>query len=156
MQIIRLVILLAVSIGVLGTANAIFNPESTLAGPFKTPAVVVLQAAAEADKLFAGASATAATMEMQTVSTALLSLNINEGITSKPVSVPTNDMSSFPSKEHPLYPVYLKTDTSQFMYFINEKGEAEIDTSEAKPNQLLEAILQRISQLQGETPQTGY
>ncbi|MDP2917455.1 MAG: hypothetical protein Q8O16_05950, partial [Dehalococcoidia bacterium] len=130
-QLIKLIVIIAMLAGGGGTAYAINNPQSAIAAPFKAPAVAVLNTTASALKMIKDTKTVAASLERKIVSTSVHAMLIAEGLSGvTPVTTPTNDMTSFPSKQHPLYPNYLDSQKTQFKYTVDSKGSVTIDATE--------------------------
>lgn len=65
----------------------------------------------------------AAEAELKIVQTAMDSMMVDKGLTSlTPVTTPTDDMSTFPDATNPLYPDYLRMDTTKGTYTVDAAG----------------------------------
>ena len=64
------------------------------------------------------------------------------------VTVSTNDMTCFPSREHCLSPDYLDKRFGQFKYTVDSKGIVSVDTSWATTDAFLEKIKQLLDRLE--------
>jgi len=90
-----------------------------------------------------------ATYEHHIVSTALQTMRVTEGVKEVPaVTASTNDMGSFPSPKHCLYPDYLVKRFSQFEYTVSSDGIISVDTSMATTEDQLDEIEQWLEQLE--------
>ncbi len=109
-----------------GTFLAIAQPENTLASPFKGIAIPVVTTAREGIRLVKDMGRVSSADERKMVVAALDIMMIMEHVTKVgPVSVPTDDMGSFPSGEHHLYPKYLAAKFSEFKDTISRDGTVE-------------------------------
>lgn len=141
------IFLLAIGIG--GTSFAFVKPEHAMAAPFRGVAVTLAKATTGAIELIEGVRGIAASQERTIVSTALQSMRINEGLKFvPPVTVPTNDMTLFPSSECCLFPDYLETRFSQFRYTVDSKGIVVVDTSWATTDPFVDNIKKLILRLE--------
>jgi len=90
-----------------------------------------------------------ATYEHHIVSTALQLMRVTERVKAVPaVTVATNDMGSFPSPNHSLYPDYLAKRFSQFQYTVNDKGIISVDTVVTTTDTQLERIEKWLERLE--------
>jgi hypothetical protein len=68
--------------------------------------------------------------EHHVVTTALQSMRVLEGVKNVPaITIATNDMASFPSAEHSLYPYYVTKRFSQYKYTVDIDGIVDINTA---------------------------
>ena len=105
LALVKLIVLLAALGGVTGTAVAVTQPDSPIAGPFKTPAIAVLELSETLMGAISDTAAVAAKTELRNVTTVVHAMRIVKGWDKVPVvTVPTNDMTKFPSPQSPLYP----------------------------------------------------
>lgn len=134
-----------------GSSFAFAQPENTLATPFKGVAIAVAETSSNIINLIEDIRGVVASYERNIIATSLQSMRILEGVREvAPVTVPTNDMASFPSPQHPLYPEYLDRRHSQFKYTVDSAGAVEVDTSGATTDALLRKIEQVLSRLEEE------
>lgn len=92
---------------------------------------------------------TIAGFEEQVIQKSVQFMRIEEGLLDVPsVDIPTNDMASFPSAEHPLYPYYVARRYSRFKYTINSYGTVTVH-AEGEAHQLLAWIDRVLQLLQG-------
>jgi len=90
-----------------------------------------------------------ATYEHHIVSTSLQLMRVIEGVKVVPaVTVLTNDMGSFPSPKHSLYPEYLTKRFSQFKYTVTSDGIVSVDSSVATIEAQLEKIEKWLEQIE--------
>lgn len=144
---IALILLLAIFVG--GTSFAFAQPQHTMATPFRGAAITVLKAPAGAIGLIEDIRGVVAGYERNTVYTSLQSMRVVEGLRDvPPVKVPTNDMTRFPSPQHPLFPNYLDKKVSQFKYTVDSDGVVTVHTSGATTDSLLEKIEQLLHRLE--------
>lgn len=143
-----LVVLFSVLLG--GTSLAFTKPEHALAAPFRGLTITLTRTSAGAIGLIYDVRGRIATFERQVVSTALQLMIIEEGLKEIPsVTVSTNDMTRFPSREHALFPDYLDKRFSQFKYTVDSKGIISVDTSWAITDAFLDKIKQLLDRLEG-------
>lgn len=155
---IRQAVLIAVLVIVLvmagGSSLAFARSESPLAAPFRSVVSTIATIAgtsAEAIGLIDDVYGVAASFERSVISTAVQSMRVTEGIEDVPVvTVPTNDMSIFPSKEHCLFPDYVDRQYSQFKYTVDSNGIVTVDTSGATTDALLKKIEGLLRRLEAE------
>jgi hypothetical protein len=89
------------------------------------------------------------TYEHHIVSTALQLMRVTERVKAVPaVTAATNDMGSFPSPKHSLYPNYLSKRFSQFKYTVNDKGIVNVDTVVTTTDTQLERIEKWLERLE--------
>ena len=130
-----------------GSSLAIAQPKHTAATSFKDAAITVLETSSESIGLIENIRLVVATYERNIVSTALQSMRAIEGLNKvPPVTVPINDMTSFPSAEYPLFPEYVEKRFSQFKYAVDSNGIVSIDPFDATTDALLEKIEQLLDQ----------
>jgi Ca2+/Na+ antiporter len=148
-RLIMVAVTVLLVIGVSGTSLAFARPDHALAAPFRGTAVTIAQITAGAIDLIEDVRTVAATSERQIISTALQLMRIDKGVKIiAPVTIPTNDMSSFPSPENSLYPDYVDRSYSQFRYTVDEHGIITVHTELASTDQLLAKIKQLIYELE--------
>jgi len=141
------IVLFSILLG--GTSLAFVKPEHVLAAPFRGIAITLTKASAGAISLIEDVRGIAATQERKIVSTALQSMRVEEGLKRAPlVTVSTNDMTCFPSREYCLFPDYLDKRFSQFKYTVDSKGIVSVDTSWATTDAFLEKIKQLLDRLE--------
>ena len=141
------VALLAMLLG--GTSLAFAKPEHTLAAPFRGIAITLTETSAGAVGLIEDVRGIIASYERQIVSTALQELRVDESLKQIPaVKASTNDMSRFPSQEHPLFPGYLETRFSQFKYTVSDNGIVTVYTSGATTDAFLDKIKRLLNRLE--------
>jgi len=149
----RIILIAAISLLLLiygGTSLAFAQPESALAAPFKGIATTMAEAASGAIHLIEEVRGVAALYERNIVSTALQSMRVEEGLKIVPtVTLPTNDMTNFPSPEYPLFPDYLDKQFSQFRYTVDTDGIISVDKSTATTDAFLKRIGQALDRLEG-------
>ena len=88
----------------------------------------------------------AASYECSVIATALQLMRVDRQLVNVPaVSIPTNDMSLFPSKKYCLYPDYLSSRYSQFQYTVKQHGEVTVDTSPVTTDEFITNIEQQLS-----------
>ncbi|MBN1644127.1 MAG: hypothetical protein JW856_04850 [Dehalococcoidales bacterium] len=134
-----------------GTSFAMAQPSHVMAQPFKGMAITLLEISSGAIELIDEARGTAAEYEHSIVQTAVQSMRIVESVAEVPVvTTPTNDMSIFPSPEHPLFPAYLDKQYSQFGYTTDDCGNAIVDPTTATTDGFLGKIKELIGQLESE------
>lgn len=134
-----------------GTTLAFAKPGYPLAAPFKGVAVTLAKTTGGAIGLLEDIRGAIASYERGVVSTAVQSMRVMDGLKDvQPVTTSTNDMSRFPSPEHPLFPDFLDRQFSQFKYTVNSKGIVDVDTSGATTDALLEKLRQVIERLEAE------
>lgn len=132
-----------------GTSLAFAQPQNALATPFKGVAATAVQTSVGAIGLIEEVRGVAALYERNIVYTALQSMRITERLAMVPVvTVPTNDMASFPSPGHPLFPDYLDKRFSQFKYTVDSDGIVTVDTSGATTDAFLARLKQLLNQLE--------
>ncbi|MFC1943079.1 J domain-containing protein [Chloroflexota bacterium] len=132
-----------------GTSFAFAKPEHPLATPFKGIAVTLTKASIGTIGLIDDVRGITATYERKIVSTALQSMRVEEGLKRIPsVTASTNDMASFPSREHGLFPDYIEKRFSQFKYTVDNGGSVSLDTSRATTDAFLEKVNQLFEQLE--------
>ncbi|MFC2071435.1 J domain-containing protein [Chloroflexota bacterium] len=143
------VVIVLFSILFAGTSFAFAKPEHLLAAPFRGIAVTLIKTPAGIIGLIEDVRAIAATSERKIVSTALQSMRVDEGLERvPPVTVSTNDMARFPSREHRLFPDYLEKRFSQFKYTVDSKGIVSADTSWATTDAFLDNIKRLLNRLE--------
>jgi len=148
-RLIMIAVSVLLAIGVSGTSLAFAKPDHALAAPFRGTAVTIAQITAGAINLIEDVRAVAATSERQIISTAIQLMRIDEGVKDvSPVTVPTNDMSRFPSPDNSLYPDYVDRSLSQFKYTVDEHGIITVHTELASTDQFLDKIKQLIYELE--------
>lgn len=141
------VVLLSVLLG--GTSIAFAKPEHTLAIPFRGIAITLTKTSAGTVGLIEDVRGMVTTFELSVVSTALQSMRIEENLKEIPtVTVSTDDMTHFPSQEHPLFPDYLDKRFSQFKYTVDSKGIISVDTSWTITDSFLDKIEQTLNRLE--------
>lgn len=134
-----------------GTSLALARPESTAAAPFRGIAGAIAGTSMGAISLIEEVRAVAASYESSIVSQSVQAMRLLEGVKVVPaVGAPTNDMASFPSKEHSLFPEYLDRRFSQFKYTVDSRGIVRIDTSGATTDALLAKIKDLLRRLEAE------
>lgn len=85
---------------------------------------------ASSSELIAEVQEVSALYEHYVVSTALQSMRVIDRVKRVPdVTIPTNDMTQFPSAEHSLYPDYVTKRYSQFRYTVDSDGIVDIYTA---------------------------
>lgn len=138
-----------------GVAFAIAEPENVLASPFRGMAIQTLKTGVSMMGMFHDARTVAASQEYNIMLNAIQAMQITENVPNLPVvTMPTNDMTVFPSGTHPLYPNYLNSKQTQFSYAINSKGELITNKDEASIDPTITQILARLTRLEnGETPE---
>lgn len=135
-----------------GTSFAFAQPQSSLAAPFKGAAITLTNSASGAIGLIEDIRGVVATYEHHTISTALQSMRVIENVREVPtVRTPTNDMASFPSPEHALFPAYLDRRFSEFRYTADKDGIVSVDTSTATTDAFIEKIKQQLARLEEES-----
>lgn len=146
-------VLISISLCILfllsGTSFALAQPAHPVAKVFKEPALVVLKLSSSAIGLIENAREVSANSErsiMQSSINAMRVVEKSEAIS--PVTVPTNDMASFPSADYPLFPQYLDRRYSQFSYTIDNYGNITVHTLTATTDNLLKNIKEIITQLE--------
>ena len=140
-------VLLSVFLG--GTSFAFAKPEHALVTPFRRIAITLTKTSTGGIILIEDVRGIVATFERQVVSTALQSMRIEKGLKQTPtVTVSTNDMTRFPSQEHPLFPDYLDRKFSLFKYTVDSKGIISIDTSWATTDAFLNKIEHMLARLE--------
>ncbi len=133
-----------------GTSLTFAKPEHTLVNPFKGIAITLTRASASVPGLIEDVRGIAAIYELKILSTALQSMRVEEGLKwIPPVTVSTNDMAYFPSREYCLSPDYLDKRFSQFRYTVDSKGIVSVDTSWATTDVFLDKIKQLLDRLEG-------
>jgi len=148
-RIIFIVAIFLFAIGLGGTSFAFVKPEHAMAAPFRGVAVTLVKTTVGAIELIDDARGITATQERKIVSTALQSMRIYEGLKFvPPVTVPTNDMTLFPSSKSCLFPDYLETRFSQFRYTVDSKGTVVVDTSRATTDRFVDNIKKLIPRLE--------
>ena len=148
---IKMLVMLSLITMTGGTSLAITNPSHALAAPFKGPATAVLEVSSATVEMIDGLFKGVAAHERSIVSQQLRWMKAIEGLEKLPtVTVPTNDMASFPSREHPLFPDYLETEFSVYEYTIDENGVLTVHVAETKTSDLLKKIEKLLSQLKEE------
>lgn len=131
-----------------GTSLAFAKPGHTVATPFKGIVITVTAASATAVSLIEDIRGIVAIYERNIVSTALQSMTVTEGLKDiPPVTVSTNDMACFPSREFCLFPDYLDKQFCQFKYTIDSHGIVSVDTSSATTDAFLGKIKQLLVRL---------
>lgn len=149
-QLVLVVVITFLFIILWGTSFALAKPEHTLAAPFKGIAITLTKVPSSAIHFIEYVRGIVAIYERNIVSTALQSMRIDTGLKEiTPVVLPTNDMASFPSREHPLFPNYLETRLSQFKYTIDSNGKVNVDTSLAISPTFLEKTKRLLDRLEG-------
>ncbi len=134
-----------------GSSLAFARPQSALAKPFRGVAITIAETAAGAIGLIDDIRGVAADFERSVVSMSVQSMRITEGVKVVPaVTVSTNDMSVFPSKEHCLFPDYVDRRYSQFKYTVDSAGIVTVDTSWVTTDALLAEIRGRLAELGAE------
>lgn len=134
-----------------GTSFAFAHPSQALAAPFRGTAIKVAEVSAEAINMIGEMRGIVAMYERSIISTALQSMRVIDGLRIVPeVTVPTNDMLKFPSSAHPLYPDYLETRYSEFLYTVDSNGSVQVDDSTATTDGFLIKINEVLSQLKEE------
>lgn len=148
-QVVLAIVIALFSILLGGTSFAFAKPEHTLATPFKGIAITLTMAPASAVHLIEYVRGIVAMYERTIVSEALQSMRVDTGLKGITlVVVPTNDMASFPSREHPLFPSYLETRFSQFKYTVDSNGAVKVDTYWAATATFLEKTKQLLDRLE--------
>ncbi len=138
-QVVLAVVIALFAILCAGTSLAFAKPEHTLATPFKGIAITMTKTSAGAIGLLEDVRGIAAMYERSIVSTALQSMRLEDDLKQiTPVVASTNDMASFPSAEHSLFPSYLETRFSQFKYTVDSNGVVSMDTSGTTTDAFLE------------------
>lgn len=140
-----------------GSALAFAQPGHVLAAPFKDVAASIAEVSSVAAvRLIEEVRGVVALFERNVVSTAVQAMRITEDLRVLPaVTVPTNDMSRFPSAEHCLFPHYLDKRFSQFRYTLDGDGIVAVDKSTATTDAFLKRIGERLSQLRTEESSAG-
>ena len=141
-----------------GVSFAIVEPENVLASPFRGMAIKTLETGVSMMGMFRDARTVAASQEYSIMLNALQTMQIMENVKTLPVvTTPTNDMTVFPSVEHPLYNPpnnYLMSKKTQFSYAINSRGELIINKDEASIDPTITQILEKLTRLEkGEKPE---
>lgn len=140
--------ILLFAIGFGGTSFALAKPYSALAAPFRVVVVTLVKTSVGAIELIDGVRGITTAQEREIVSTALQSMMIDEGMQSVPkVSLPTNDMASFPSSSCCLFPDYLAKRFSQFRYTVDSYGSVVVDTSWSTNDPFLTNLKKQIERL---------
>ena len=76
-------------------------------------------------------------------------MRIDEGMQSIPeVTLPTNNMASFPSSSCCLFPAYLETRYSQFRYTVDGYGNVVVDTSWATTDSFINNMKKLVVRLE--------
>jgi len=141
------IVLFLVLVG--GTSLAFTKPEHALAAPFRGIAIILAKASAGAASLIEDVRGITATQERKIISTMLQSMRVEEGLKQVPlVTVSTNDMACFPSREYCLFPDYLDRRFSQFKYTVDSKGILRVDTSWATTDAFLDKIKRLLDRLE--------
>ncbi len=131
-----------------GTSLAIAQPDNDLASPFRGIATGALEVSSFIVDIFEDTREVAAKHERSVISTTLQAMRVKEGLTEvTAVAVPTNDMASFPSAAHPLYPGYLDRRFTEFKYTIDSKGTLSVDISAVTTENMLDEIQNKLQQL---------
>jgi len=132
-----------------GTALAFANPEHPIAAPFKGIAITATQVPFGTIRLIEEVRRVVATYERNIVSIALQSMRVTEELDRVPtVTVSTNDMARFPSRENCLFPDYLDKRFSQFKYMVDSEGIVTVDPSGATTDDLLDKIRRLLERLE--------
>ena len=142
--------LLPVFVG--GTSLAFAKPENSLAVPFKGIAASMAKVSSGAIQIIVDMRSIAANQERTVVATAFQAMRLDANlVTVTPARESTNDMSVFPSGEHPLYPGYLETRFSQFKYNVDEYGVVNADPSWAATNLILDSLAELLDKLENKS-----
>jgi len=131
-----------------GASLAFAKPEHTLATPLQDIATTIMDASSEAINLIEDIKRLVAPYERNIISTALHSMRSVEGLSEvPPITIPTNDMTCFPSTEHPLFPEYVDKRFSQFDYTVDSNGIISVHTSDMTGRNLIVKIEQLFDRL---------
>lgn len=132
-----------------GSSFTFAKPEPILKIPFQGLTVARAEASTVSSSFMEEVCAVSATYEHHVVSTALQLMRVTEGVKEIPaVTVATNDMGSFPSPEHSLYPDYLAKKFSQFKYTVNNGGIVSVDAAVTTTEAQLEEIAKWLERLE--------
>jgi hypothetical protein len=127
-----LVAVIAVVFVVAGRGSFTFaKPEQSVTElPFLGVILIVEGDPKLASTLMAEVREVSASYEQSLISTALQAMRVIEGVKVVPaVAAATNDMGSFPSPEHSLYPDFLAKRFSQFEYTVDSNGIVTVAAS---------------------------
>ena len=155
MRIIKWLFWLFLFLMISGTSFAIAEPESALASPFRGVATTTLEITANAISAVRDPRTVMATEEHAAVSISVRLLKDREELPGFTPVASTNDMSLFPSKEHPLFPDYIQIKTTMFSYDIDSSGEVELTTEGVRTDPSLTSIFEKIERLRNAEAQGG-
>jgi len=148
-RIILIAIISLIFIVASGSSFTFAEPEHVLKMPFKGAAVTMAQPSTASVSFMREVCEVSATYEHHIVSTTLQLMRVIEGVKVVPaVTVLTNDMGSFPSPKHSLYPEYLTKRFSQFKYTVTSDGIVSVDSSVATIEAQLEKIEKWLEQIE--------
>ena len=106
------------------------QPDDGMELSFMNLKLSVSESPASALTLIKEAREVSALYEHHIVTTALQSMRVLEGVKDVPaVTAATNDMASFPSAEHSLFPQYVTKRFSQYKYTVDSDGVVDVDTA---------------------------
>jgi hypothetical protein len=145
---LRLILLLVIGIGIIGTVETAFNPGNSFAAPFRPTAILTLTVVSKGEEAIKDSKTVAASEELRIVSDAVSEMMITSDLSSiTPVAVPTNDMSAFPSQLYSLYPGYIKNQSTEFLYTVNAQGNVSLSSPGSATDPFLDTLLGNLNQL---------
>ncbi|MFQ5996231.1 MAG: hypothetical protein ACE5KP_01215 [Dehalococcoidales bacterium] len=148
-RIIVIAIISFIFFGANGGSFTFAKPEYVLGIPFEGKTVTIAGQPTVSLSVIREVREVSATYEHHTVATALQLMRVTEGVKEVPVvTVSTNDMGSFPSSKHSLYPNYLAKRFSLFKYIVNSEGIVSIDAPAATTEAQLEKIEKWLERLE--------
>ncbi len=148
-RIILIAIISFLFIVVEGSSFTFAKPEPVSKIPFKDVIMARAKTSTVSLSFLKEVREVSATYEHHIVSTALQLMRVTERVKAVPaVTVATNDMGSFPSPKHSLYPDYLAKRFSQFQYTVNDKGIISVDTVVTTTDTQLEGIEKWLERLE--------
>ncbi|MEE9366828.1 MAG: hypothetical protein V3W44_09095 [Dehalococcoidales bacterium] len=129
----RVVFIVIISLFFLIAGRSYFTyaqPDNGMEFSFMNSKMSIAEPQALSSSLIETVQDISALYEHNVISSALQAMRIIEGVKAVPaVTLATNDMASFPSAGHSLYPHYLTKRYSQFKYTVDGAGIVDIDAA---------------------------
>ncbi len=148
MRLIKWLFWALVLVVIAGVSFAISQPESNMAAPFRGLAVKTLEIGSSGMEMLLSSRTVNATREYSKISNALRTMAAIEGITDLPeVKSPSGDLTSFPSRDNPLYPAYIDEPECQFRYTIDSQDQLVMSTEGTQVDSSLKGILEKLNWL---------
>ena len=129
----RLVLIAIISFAFLIMGGSYFTfaqPDDSMELSFMNLKMSINESPASVLGLIEEAQEVSALYEHHVITTALQSMRVLERVKDVPaINIATNDMASFPSAEHSLYPYYVTKRFSQYEYTVDSDGIVYINTA---------------------------